>query len=61
MKVRVIVAETGKVLSADIVSGPKQLWLAAIDAARKARFNPTLIGGTAVKITGILTYNFVEE
>ena len=61
VKVRVIVAETGKVLSADIVSGPKQLWLAAVEAARQARFNPTLIGGSAVKITGILTYNFVEE
>lgn len=61
VKVRVIVAETGKVLSADIVSGPKQLWLAAIEAARQARFNPTLIGGSAVKISGILTYDFVEE
>ena len=61
VKVRVIVAETGKVLSADIVSGPKQLWLAAIEAARQARFNPTLIGGSAVKITGILTYDFKED
>ena len=61
VKVRVILAETGKVLSADIVSGPKQLWLAAIDAARQARFNPTLIGGSAVKITGILTYDFKED
>ena len=61
VKVRVIVAETGKVLSADIVSGPKQLWLAAIEAARQARFNPTLVGGSAVKITGILTYDFKEE
>ena len=61
VKVRVIVAETGKVLSADIVSGPKQLWMAAIEAARQARFNPTLVGGSAVKITGILTYNFLEE
>ena len=61
VKVRVIVAETGKVLSADIVSGPKQLWIAAIEAARQARFNPTLVGGSAVKITGILTYNFKDE
>lgn len=61
VKVRVIVTETGKVMSADIVSGPKQLWMAAIEAARQARFNPTLIGGSAVKITGILTYDFVEE
>jgi TonB family protein len=61
VKVRVIVAETGRVLSADIVSGPKQLWMAAIEAARQARFNPTLIGGSAVKITGILTYDFKDE
>lgn len=61
VKVRVIVAETGKVMAADIVSGPKLLWMAAIDAARQARFNPTLIGGSAVKITGILTYDFVDE
>src|SRR5688572_23453999 len=61
VKVRVIVAETGKVLSADIVSGPKQLWMAAIEAARQARFNPTLIGGSAVKITGILSYDFVAD
>jgi TonB family protein len=61
VKVRIIVAETGKVLSADVVSGPKQLWLAAIEAAQKARFSPTLIGGSAVKITGILTYDFKEE
>jgi TonB family protein len=61
VKVRVIVDETGHVLAADVVSGPKPLWLAAIDAARKARFKPTLVGGTAVKITGILTYNFVEK
>jgi TonB family protein len=61
VKVRVIVDETGRVLAADVISGPKPLWLAAIDAARKARFKPTLVGGTAVKITGILTYNFVEK
>src|ERR1044072_81246 len=61
VKVRVIVDETGHVLAADVISGPKPLWLAAIDAARKARFKPTLVGGTAVKITGILTYNFVEK
>ena len=61
VKVRVIVDETGRVLAADVISGPKPLWLAAIDAARKARFKPTLVDGTAVKITGILTYNFVEK
>ena len=61
VKVRVIIDETGRVLSADIVSGPKQLWMAAIEAARKAHFQPTLMGDTAVKVTGILTYDFKEE
>ena len=61
VKVRVIVDETGRVMSADIVSGPKQLWMAAIEAARKAHFEPTLISGSAVKITGVLTYDFKEE
>jgi len=61
VQVRVIVDETGRVMSADIVSGPKQLWIAAIEAARKAHFEPTLVGGTAVKITGILTYDFKED
>ncbi|HKP39270.1 MAG TPA: energy transducer TonB [Pyrinomonadaceae bacterium] len=60
VKIRVIVDETGRVLAADVVSGPKPLWMAAIEAARKARFAPTLVGDTAVKITGILTYDFVE-
>lgn len=61
VQVRVIIDETGRVLSADAVSGPQSLWLAAIEAARKARFAPHLIGGTAVKVTGILTYDFVAE
>ena len=61
VKVRVIVDETGRVMSADIVSGPKQLWMAAIEAARKAHFEPKLLGDTAVKITGILTYDFKED
>lgn len=59
--VRVIIAETGTVLSVDVVSGPKELWMAAIEAARKARFKPTLIGGSAVKITGTLTYDFTGD
>jgi TonB family protein len=61
VKVRVLIDETGRVMTADVISGPKPLVLAAIDAARKARFKPTLVGDTAVKVTGVLTYNFVEK
>lgn len=60
VQVKVLVDETGKVMTADVVFGPKSLWLAAIDAAKKARFKPIVIEGTAVKVTGILTYDFVE-
>jgi TonB family protein len=60
VKVRVMVDETGRVLSVDIISGHKLLVMSAIEAARKARFKPTLIGDTAVKITGTLTYDFKE-
>jgi TonB family protein len=60
VKLRVLVDETGRVLSVDIISGHKMLVMSAIEAARKARFKPTLVGDTAVKITGTLTYDFKE-
>src|SRR5256712_8384701 len=60
VQVKVLVDETGRVMNADAVFGPQSLWLAAINAARKARFAPMLIDGTAVKVSGILTYDFKE-
>ena len=48
-------------MNADAVFGPQSLWLAAINAARKARFAPMLIEGTAVKVSGILNYDFREQ
>lgn len=59
VQVRVLVDETGRVLSADAIFGPETLRMAAIDAARKARFAPVVIAGSAVKVSGILTYDFV--
>jgi len=61
VQIKVIVDETGRVLSADILSGPETLRMAALAAARKARFAPTLISGGAVKVSGILTYDFKAE
>ena len=60
VQVKVLVDETGRVMNADAIFGPQSLWLAAISAARKARFTPMLIDGTAVKVSGILTYDFKE-
>lgn len=61
VQIKVLVDETGRVMSADVISGPETLRMAAIEAARKARFAPTLISGGAVKVSGILTYDFKAE
>lgn len=58
--VQVLVDETGTVVSARAVSGPAQLQQAAVNAAKFARFSPTMLMGEPVKVTGTLTYNFVR-
>lgn len=60
VRVRVIVDETGAVISAEIEDGRIELRRSALEAARKARFAPTLIDGQPVKVSGILTYLFVQ-
>jgi outer membrane biosynthesis protein TonB len=56
--VRVVVDETGKVISAQATDGPPPLREAAEAAARLAKFEPTIKDGITVKITGTLTYDF---
>ena len=60
VQVKVIVDEAGKVISAEAVFGPESLRQAAVDAAKRARFAPTVVGGVTVKVVGILTYDFKE-
>jgi TonB family protein len=58
--VQVLVDETGKVIEARATRYPHfSLVSAAEDAARRARFTPTLLSGSPVKVTGIITYNFL--
>ena len=59
--VQVLVDETGRVISARAVSGHPLLQQAAVGAARQARFSPTLLSGQPVKVTGVITYNFVLQ
>lgn len=61
VQVWVSIDETGKVLSASVVTGHPLLRAAALRAAKLARFTPTTLDGHPVKITGILAYNFVAE
>ena len=60
VQVKVIVDETGKVISAEAVFGPESLKQAAVDAAKRARFAPRVVDGVTVKVVGILTYDFKE-
>ncbi len=57
--VAVTIDEAGNVISASAVSGHALLRSAAVSAARSSKFNPTLLSGQAVKVTGTIIYNFV--
>ncbi len=57
--VQATVDENGNVVSANAVSGHPLLRQAAEEAAHQAKFAPTLLSGKAVKISGVIVYNFV--
>lgn len=57
--VQVMIDEGGKVISAKAVSGHQILIPEAQKAAFQARFSPTILGEQPVKISGVITYNFV--
>ncbi|MBV8855764.1 MAG: TonB family protein [Acidobacteria bacterium] len=57
--VQIVIDEQGRVLSAKATSGPPLLLNAAVQAAYRARFTPTVLGGQPVKVTGSITYNFL--
>lgn len=59
VSVQVLIDESGRVVSASAVSGHPLLRAAAVSAAQSARFSPTLLSGQAVKVSGVITYNFV--
>ncbi|MDQ1639553.1 MAG: periplasmic protein TonB [Pyrinomonadaceae bacterium] len=61
VNVQVVISETGKVISAKAVSGNPALTAAAQQAALQARFSPTILGDQPVKVSGIITYNFVMQ
>lgn len=57
--VQILVDEEGYVIAANAVSGHPLLQQAAVVAARQARFTPTRLEGKPVKVSGVITYNFV--
>ncbi len=54
----ITIGDDGKVIQAKADSGPRELHAVSEAAARKARFEPTLVDGKPAKVTGVVTYNF---
>ncbi len=60
VSVQVVVDEYGNVMSAKALNGHPSLQQACVNAALAARFSQTTLMGEPVKVSGILTYNFVQ-
>ena len=58
VQVKVSVNENGEVVGAEVVSGPDLLRDAALEAAKQWQFKPMVVGGNAVAVQGVLTFNF---
>jgi TonB family protein len=59
--VQVLVDEDGDVISARALSGHPLLQAVSVGAARGAKFSPTKVDGKPVKVSGVITYNFVAQ
>lgn len=59
VSVQVLIDEHGRVVSAKAIDGSPALRPEAQRAALQARFSPTMLGDQPVKVSGVITYNFV--
>jgi TonB family protein len=59
--VKVLIDESGKVVSAHAVSGHPVFRKPAVNAALHARFAAMTLSGRAVEVRGVIVYNFVGE
>jgi TonB family protein len=59
--VQIIIDESGAVSSAHAIDGHPLLQGTCVEAARHAQFTPTKLCGEPVKVTGVITYNFVAR
>jgi TonB family protein len=57
----ITIGNDGNVIYAKAKSGPEELYGASEAAALKARFKPTLLEGKPVKVSGLMSYNFVQD
>ncbi len=59
--VEILIDEQGRVISAQATSGHPVLRVAAQQAALQARFSPTLLSNQPVKVSGVISYNFMLQ
>jgi TonB family protein len=59
VKVYLVVDETGSVAAIQRSSGPPLLLQAATEAARRWKFQPTLMDGQPVRVAGYINFNFI--
>jgi len=58
VRIQVLIDETGKVVEAKVLCGHPIFAKPALESAYKARFTPTKLSGMAVKVNGLIVYNF---
>jgi len=59
--VRIMLDEGGNVIEAQAITGHPLLRSAAVSAAREAKFSPTRLNGQPVRVSGVLTYDFLVQ
>ena len=58
--VRVLIGESGDVIAAGAVRGMIRLHVPSRKAACDSRFPPTFVNGKAIKVTGVITYEYAR-
>lgn len=58
VKVYLEIDETGVVATVQSTDGPNLLRQAAMNAARRWKFRPTIVGGQPVRVMGFINFNF---
>jgi protein TonB len=56
--VEIMISPDGRVESARALNGHPLLMQASVAAAREWRFQPTMLNGVPVRVTGVITFNF---
>lgn len=60
VSVVISVDDSGSVVSAEAVSGHPLLRASAVAAAKAAKFQPLMVSGKPVSVTGVIAYNFQD-